>query len=120
LFEGRRLGIISLDGFECPCCGKNEIIPELVMVVLSLETHLNDLKINSGYRCKKHNAAVGGSPTSSHLTGWAVDLAAPDSRTRFKIIYWLIEDGIGRIGIGRTYIHLDIDPKKPWDVLWLY
>lgn len=30
--------------------------------------------VNSGYRCPILNKAVGGSKTSSHMTGWAVDL----------------------------------------------
>lgn len=30
--------------------------------------------INSGYRCPILNKAVGGSKTSSHMSGWAVDL----------------------------------------------
>lgn len=30
--------------------------------------------INSGYRCPLLNKAVGGSKTSSHMSGWAVDM----------------------------------------------
>ena len=30
--------------------------------------------INSGYRCPVLNKAVGGSKTSSHMSGWAVDM----------------------------------------------
>lgn len=33
------------------------------------------LKINSGYRCKELNAAVGGVPTSQHVKGEAADVA---------------------------------------------
>ena len=36
------------------------------------------LKINSGYRCKALNAAVGGVPTSQHVKGEAADIAAGD------------------------------------------
>lgn len=36
------------------------------------------LKVNSGYRCKALNAAVGGVPTSQHLKGEAADIAAGD------------------------------------------
>lgn len=34
------------------------------------------LHINSGYRCKKLNEAVGGVPTSQHVKGEAADIAA--------------------------------------------
>lgn len=36
------------------------------------------LKINSGYRCKALNAAVGGVPTSQHVKGEAADIATGD------------------------------------------
>lgn len=32
------------------------------------------IKVTSGYRCYKLNKAVGGSPTSVHMRGWAVDI----------------------------------------------
>ncbi len=34
------------------------------------------LHINSGYRCREVNAAVGGVPTSQHVKGEAADIAA--------------------------------------------
>lgn len=33
--------------------------------------------LKSGYRCPELNAAVGGSATSAHLTGYAADITAP-------------------------------------------
>lgn len=36
------------------------------------------LRVNSGYRCKALNAAVGGAPTSQHVKGEAADIAAGD------------------------------------------
>lgn len=36
------------------------------------------LKVNSGYRCKALNAAVGGVHTSQHVKGEAADIAAGD------------------------------------------
>ena len=36
------------------------------------------LKVNSGYRCKALNVAVGGVPTSQHVKGEAADIAAGD------------------------------------------
>ena len=35
------------------------------------------IRINSGYRCKKLNQAVGGSKTSEHILGLAADIICP-------------------------------------------
>jgi len=77
-------------------------------------------KINSGYRTKKWNAKVGGRVGSSHQYGLAVDIECRLSRNRALIIKSLLEVGITRIGIGKTFIHCDVDKKKDQDVFWLY
>ena len=107
--------------FACPCCGQNYMNPRLVYYVEEIERALGGkLKVNSGYRCEIHNRAVGGSPTSSHCRGHAVDVACRHSRPRWRIVSKALELGITRIGIGRTFLHLDIDRHKDPDVIWLY
>lgn len=76
--------------------------------------------ITSGYRSKAHNKRVGGVPNSAHTKGLAVDLRARTSKDRFTIISALIKAGFSRIGIGRTFIHADIDSSKSAQVAWLY
>jgi uncharacterized protein YcbK (DUF882 family) len=76
--------------------------------------------ITSGIRSNEHNAAVGGSPGSSHLTGNAVDIACTTSSDRFAILHALIEVGFERIGIGSNFIHVDNDRSKPQGVCWRY
>jgi uncharacterized protein YcbK (DUF882 family) len=39
----------------------------------------DDTIVTSGYRSERHNRAVGGSPTSYHLTGRAVDVVGPEA-----------------------------------------
>ena len=75
--------------------------------------------INSGYRTKEHNARVGGSKTSSHLYGFAADIACTDPIKREKIIFGLIHAGFQRLGIAKTFIHVDNDPKKN-PAIWVY
>lgn len=77
-------------------------------------------KINSGYRTKEWNAHIGGRVGSSHIKGLAADIHCNGSRDRALIIKSLLEVGITRIGIGRTFIHCDVDKKKDQDVFWLY
>ena len=82
-------------------------------------------KITSGYRVPadierllKRGYKV--SKNSSHLKGYAADIATLDSVSRFKIISALLEVGFTRIGIADTFIHVDCDPDKPQNVIWTY
>jgi len=76
--------------------------------------------INSGYRTKAHNREVGGKSNSAHLDGFAADIRATTSRERMWIVASLLEAGFNRIGIGKTFIHVDNDPHKPEECLWHY
>ena len=40
--------------------------------------------VNSGYRCEKHNAAVGGVPRSQHLVGQAADISVKSEKLKVK------------------------------------
>ncbi len=107
---------------ECNCgCG---LMNMKIDVVMALETArmLADVPftINSACRCKAHNRLVGGKPTSSHLSGYAVDIAISSSRGRFKILEALIRAGFTRLGIGHNFIHVDDDPTKAPNVSWVY
>lgn len=76
--------------------------------------------INSGYRTPQHNQKVGGVPTSSHTKGLAVDIRCTETRQRSIILKSLIDVGFNRIGISKSFIHVDIDTTKSPNVIWLY
>jgi uncharacterized protein YcbK (DUF882 family) len=76
-------------------------------------------KINSGYRTEKHNSKVGGKPTSSHTKGLAADIHCVNDRLRWQIVDALICVGFTRIGIAKTFIHVDLDHDKN-DAIWIY
>ncbi len=65
----------------CKCCGQlpplaKENIEALVENVLDplRERYGKPIVVNSGYRCPKHNAEVGGAPGSQHMRGEACDI----------------------------------------------
>jgi zinc D-Ala-D-Ala carboxypeptidase len=82
-------------------------------------------RITSGFRTPSHNAYVGGvqpslkSKGSSHLFGYAADIACNNSADREVILNSLIRAGFRRIGIANGFIHVDNDPDKNAAV-WLY
>jgi zinc D-Ala-D-Ala carboxypeptidase len=75
--------------------------------------------INSGWRSKETNKRVGGTPNSSHLKGVAADIKCIDSSSREVIIRSCILAGFSRIGVAKTFIHVDSDESKN-SAIWLY
>lgn len=102
--------------FDCRCCGANEMQPEfLALLEQAREISHVPYRILSGYRCAKHNDAVG-STSNNHVRGVAADIQAVDGPARGRILRGLYLSGFRRIGIGKTYIHCDINngPESCW------
>ena len=107
--------------FVCPCCGQGRIDPRLPAIVAYLQKAAHEpLTITSACRCPAHNAAVGGSPTSSHLKGLAVDIACNSDALRCTLINRAMQLQVSRFGIGKNFIHLDIDRAKNARRIWVY
>jgi len=109
------------DEFRCSCCG----IEDMNVDFISKLQRARDIAgvpfiINSGYRCAKHNAEVGGTLGSSHLIGRAADISVYGAMKRFTILSALLEAGLTRIGIRQDFIHVDIDERKTEKAVWLY
>lgn len=75
--------------------------------------------ITSGKRDLYTNTELGGVKDSSHLKGLACDIECKNSTQAFCIIKGAIVAGFKRIGMGKGHIHLDIDPVKPQNVLFI-
>ena len=48
------------------------------------EAYGKPIYVNSGYRCEKHNKAVGGVPRSQHLVGQAADISVKSEKLKVK------------------------------------
>lgn len=95
--------------------------PDLISSLERLELHLGrELVYNSGYRCPACNKNAGGSSNSAHLRGLAVDIRCVSSADLFELVENAIILGWRRIGIGKSFVHFDVDLTLPQDVIWLY
>ena len=112
----------NLDEFECKCgCGLNNTQHYFIDKLQDARDRAKiPFFINSGCRCPKHNAKVGGRKNSDHLTGEGADIFCDDSYSRFKITTALIAAGIERIGISGKFIHAGSCIDNPQQVVWLY
>tara|TARA_R110000744_G_C19371578_1_gene562722 strand:- start:22108 stop:22476 length:369 start_codon:yes stop_codon:yes gene_type:complete len=110
-----------LSDIECKCgCGQAFVHEKhYSMLVKARERARIGFPVSSWNRCEVHNETVGGSVTSSHLTGWAVDIACVNASSRYIIMKSLIDAGFNRIGVYSWGIHADCDPAKGAGVLWV-
>ena len=92
----------------------------LRMIDQARELFGKPIRINSGVRSVAQNHKVGGSKTSSHLKGHAIDVSCDNSADRFRLIEILLLVGFNRLGIAKTFIHVDNDPNKSKNVIWVY
>jgi len=113
--------------FACKCgCGEGKIDMALVSKLQGMRDALKDtIKINSGIRCEKYNAEIGGNPESEHIPdrydgiSRAADIGYSGSWKRRKLII-LSHTFFRRVGIDDDFIHVGNSPRKPQDRTWLY
>ena len=107
----------SISEFTCPCCGKAVIKMELVRGLQELRDLADrPIRITSGYRCEKHNAAVGGEKNSLHLEGKAADiviegLTVQEMAELAEKVEVFRDGGIG-VYPKEGYIHVDIRKER--------
>ena len=75
--------------------------------------------VTSGLRCPWWNALQGGKPHSSHLTGYAADIACETPQARYELLASAFRV-FNRVGVGATFLHFGCDPALPPRVVWLY
>ena len=111
--------------FRCPCkkCARKavKVSSLLVFKLEMIRMRFGDrpVIITSGNRCEEYNASIGGFPNSKHIPkpkGEAADIKIKGIR---PIDIGLAAEEIGgmRIGVAKTYCHLDVGtpcPSKYW------
>jgi len=114
--------------FACSCCKEYRIHVttlegiQAIRDVARAAIHVGNTTLTtrntqgSGYRCPRHNAAIGSSGSSEHVRGTAADLSFPSGTV--ARLFQLCEDipafrngGLGRYRWG---IHVDIGPRRRW------
>lgn len=94
------------------CCSTVLIDEKLVAYLQQIRDHFGAaVTISSGYRCKTHNARVGGATASRHMSGQAADIkvqgVAPAEVAKYA-------ESIGILGIGLydSFVHIDTRTSK--------
>ena len=99
----------------CPGCGNAGLHPGFAESLEAVREALGaPMKINSGSRCEKHNASIGGHARSLHMIGnthhdcdtLAVDVHIPDSMYRRDLLQAALPLG-WTAGIAKNFVHLD-------------
>tara|TARA_R100001510_G_C7645622_1_gene202983 strand:- start:685 stop:1050 length:366 start_codon:yes stop_codon:yes gene_type:complete len=114
----------EFDSPDEPGSGKHMDKEFLEMLDLAREEAEVPFKITSGFRTKEYNDELlrkgySASSKSSHLKGCAADIFCSTSQMRSIIIRALVNVGFKRIGIGKSFLHVDNDSDKS-DAMWLY
>lgn len=106
-----------------PACTLDELNPQLVELIRRAQQLAGfTFTITSGYRPKSWELSKGRNGSSSHSKkpGLAVDISTIDSHTRFKVLIALACVGVPRLGVGKTFIHADIDETKAHPIIFHY
>lgn len=73
------------------------------------------IRVTSGYRCKKLNAAVGGASTSVHMIGYAADLQTSGSFVPFRDF---VEEWARKTG--RKFDQILVETDKKTGAQWIH
>ena len=98
----------------CSCCNVKKLDPHVIAVLTLVREHFNEpVIITSGYRCPKHNKAVGGAPKSKHVEGIAVDFKVKGKLPEqvFEYLNDMFPDTYG-LGVYSSFVHLDVRKEK--------
>lgn len=97
----------SVEELSCPCCGVNKMELSFMTRVQRLrDVYGRSMKVDSAYRCERHNRQLGGAKDSFHMQGRAADVWCPDPRDKWKIARGALVEGLTVI-VYENFLHLD-------------
>ena len=115
-----RLGkYFSSKEFKCHCCNFFIIDSALIEGLEELRKGLGQpVFVSSGYRCPRHNTAVGGAKNSYHMKGMAADIYVHN--VSVEDLYQRAQDIelFNGFGLYDNFIHLDVRntlKRVTWD-----
>ena len=101
--------------FDCHgsgCCSSTKVDEKLVEYLQKIRDHFGkSVNINSGYRCKTHNASVGGASQSNHMDGEAADIRI-SGVTPLEVAQYAEHIGVLGIGVYSWGVHVDTRTSK--------
>lgn len=104
-----------------PACKEEDLNPILVEMLILAQHYSNyQFVINSGYRTQGYEREKGRKGDSSHCKRIAVDISAVDSHVRYKVVASCLMAGFPRIGIGKNFVHVDLDETKAHPIIFHY
>lgn len=95
------------------CRGEYWHDPDFLDALERLRAQAGPVRINSGRRCRRHNAAVGGATRSLHTLGVAADVSLK-GHDRAKLARAAVRAGFTGLGFGRAFLHVDLGPARRW------
>lgn len=109
------------DELKCKCCGENKINDTFLSALIEIRKAAGiPFIVNSGYRCEKHNRAIGGVVGSSHVKGLAADIRYENSTQLYAILNAIMRYQIKpRVLIYKDFVHFDMDFSKPCPIVKL-
>mgnify|MGYP000181511648 CR=1 FL=1 len=99
------------------CCGHSAAVhPDLVDALQTLRDRIGKpLSITSGFRCNRHNKAVGGAKASKHMDGTAFDISMANHD---PVDFEAAARAVGFLGFGyyprSGFMHIDLGPARSW------
>lgn len=90
----------------------NNLVLLVNNIVQPIRDEFGRIKVNSGYRCKAVNLAVGGVESSQHRVGQAIDIKPLDT-SLWDVFNWVsVNCYYDQLILYPTFIHISYKSKK--------